>query len=82
MRGNVHTNGIENFWSLFKRTIYGTHHFVMPWQLDRYLDDATFRFNQRNMSDGSRFALACSQTDGRRLTFKELTGKEDNSHGK
>lgn len=73
VRGNVHTNGIENFWSLFKRTIYGTHHFVMPWQLDRYLDDATFRYNNRKMSDGTRFMLACGQTDGRRLTWKELT---------
>jgi transposase-like protein len=78
VRGNVHTNGIENFWSLFKRTIYGTHHFVMPWQLDRYLDDATFRFNNRKIGDGSRFTLACSQTDGRRLTWKKLTGKENN----
>jgi transposase-like protein len=72
VRGNVHTNGIENFWSLFKRTVYGTHHFVMPWQLDRYLDDATFRYNNRKMSDSARFALACSQADGRRLTWKEL----------
>jgi len=76
VRGRVHTNGIENFWSLFKRTVYGTHHFVMPWQLDRYLDDATFRFNNRKLSDGARFALACGQTDGRRLTWKELTARE------
>ncbi|HLW71891.1 MAG TPA: IS1595 family transposase [Candidatus Binataceae bacterium] len=74
VRGRVHTNGIENFWSLFKRTVYGTHHFVMPWQVDRYLDDATFRYNNRKLSDGARFALACAQADGRRLTWKELTG--------
>lgn len=73
VRGNVHTNGIENFWSLFKRRIYGTHHFVMPEHLDRYLDDAAFRYNHRKMGDGERFALACSQTDGRRLTWAELT---------
>ncbi|MFZ0247848.1 IS1595 family transposase [Candidatus Binatus sp.] len=77
VRGNVHTNSIEGFWSQFKRTIYGTHHFVMPWQLDRYLDNATFRFNNRNIPDGERFALACAQTDGKRLTWNQLTGKED-----
>src|SRR5208282_3618982 len=81
VRGRVHTNGIENFWSNFKRRIYGTHHFVMPWQLDRYLDDATFRYNNRKMTDGARFALACRQADGRRLTWKELTGKEEDSYG-
>ncbi len=75
VRGNVHTNSIEGFWSLFKRRIYGTHHFVMPWQLDRYLDDATFRFNTRTLSDGGRFGLALSQTNRRRLTYKELTGQ-------
>ena len=74
-RGRVHTIGIENFWSLFKRTIYGTHHFVIPWQLDRHLDDATFRYNHRTMSDDGCFGLACSQADGRRLTWKELTGR-------
>ena len=73
MHGAVHTNGIESFWANFKRTIYGTHHFVMPWQLDRYLDDATFRFNPRKIGDGKRFALALAQADGRRLTYKELT---------
>jgi transposase-like protein len=76
VRGRVHTNGIENFWSLFKRRIYGTHHFVMPFHLDRYLDDATFRYNNRKISDGARFALACSQSDGRRLTWKELIEKD------
>ncbi len=79
VRGRVHTNGIENFWSNFKRRIYGTHHFVMPWHLDRYLDDATFRFNTRKESDGARFAEACARTDGRRLTWKQLTGKEETS---
>jgi hypothetical protein len=72
VRGRIHTNEIENFWSLFKRRIYGTHHFVMPFHLDRYLDDATSRYNNRKISDGERFALACSQSDGRRLTWKEL----------
>ena len=77
VRGAVHTNGIESFWANFKRTVYGTHHFVMPWQLDRYLDDATFRFNQRKIGDGDRFALALAQSDGRRLTYKELTNGDN-----
>ena len=58
VRGRVHTNGLENFWSLFKRTIYGTHHSVEAFHLDRYLDSATFRFNTRKMKDGERFAMA------------------------
>jgi transposase-like protein len=73
VRGSVHTNSIEGFWSQFKRTVYGTHHFVTPYHLDRYLDNATFRFNNRTISDGARFKLAVSQSDGRRLTWKELT---------
>lgn len=81
VRGRVHTNSIENFWSLFKRTVYGTHHFVMPWQLDRYLDDATFRFNHRKIGDAERFQIALSQTDGRRLTYKELIGIPDRKIG-
>ena len=76
VRGKVHTNSIENFWSLFKRTIYGTHHFVMPDHLDRYLDDATFRFNTRKLSNGERFALTVAGADGGRLTYRELTSKE------
>lgn len=73
-RGRVHTNGLENFWSLFKRGIYGTHHAIEAFHLDSYLDSATFRFNTRKMADGERFALALAQSDGRRLTYKELTG--------
>jgi transposase-like protein len=76
VRGNVHTNGLENFWSLFKRTIYGTHHSVEAFHLDRYLDSATFRFNTRKMKDGERFQTALKRADGRRLTWNELTGKE------
>jgi transposase-like protein len=77
VRGRVHTNGLENFWSLFKRTIYGTHHSVESFHLDRYLDDATFRFNTRKLTDGARFARALAAADGRRLTYKALTGKEE-----
>ncbi len=76
VRGLVHTNGLENFWSLFKRGIYGTHHAVEPFHLDRYLDDATFRFNTRKLTDGARFARAVKDTVGRRLTYATLTGAE------
>jgi transposase-like protein len=76
VRGRVHTNGLENFWSLFKRTIYGTHHSVDAFHLDRYLDSATFRFNTRGMTDGERFQVALKLADGRRLTYRALTGKE------
>jgi transposase-like protein len=72
----VHTNSLENFWSLFKRTIYGTHHSLSPVHLDRYLDDATFRFNTRKMSDGARFTATVAQAEGRRLTYEALTGKQ------
>jgi transposase-like protein len=74
VRGAVHTYGIESFWTNFKRTIYGTHHFVMPWQLDRYLNDTTLRFNQRKIEYRPRVELTLAQTDGRRSTYRELTG--------
>jgi transposase-like protein len=73
VNGRIHTNGLENFWSLFKRTIYGTHHSVEAFHLDRYLDSATYRYNTRKMTDGARFAVALAQADGRRLTYEELT---------
>jgi transposase-like protein len=73
VNGRIHTNGLENFWSLFKRTIYGTHHSVEAFHLDRYLDSATYRYNTRKMTDGARFASALAQADGRRLTYEELT---------
>jgi transposase-like protein len=76
VRGNVHANGLEDFWSLFKRTIYRTHHPVEAFHLDRYLDSATYRFNTRKMTDGERFEPALKRADGRRLTWKEVTGRE------
>jgi hypothetical protein len=79
VRGRVHTNGIENFWSLFKRTIYGTHHLVEPFHLDRYLDEATYRFNTRGMRDTDRFAQTVGRADDKRITYQELTGKTDGS---
>src|SRR5947209_8228400 len=74
--GRVHTNGLENFWSLLKRGISGTYVSVEPFHLFRYLDEQMFRFNNRKeLDDAGRFDLAVSQIIGKRLTFAELTGK-------
>jgi transposase-like protein len=79
-RGNVHTNGLENFWSLLKRGIRGTYVSVEPFHLFRYLDEQAFRFNNRKeMNDSERFSLAVSQIVGRRLTYKQLTGKNEDT---
>jgi transposase-like protein len=75
--GRVHTNGLENFWSLLKRGISGTYVSVEPFHLHRYLDEQTFRFNNRKTNDGQRFALAMSQIGGKRLTYADLTGKNE-----
>jgi len=80
--GQVHTNGIENFWSLFKRTLRGTYVAVEPFHLDRYADEQVFRFNNRAtrdnpLNDSDRFILAMSQVVGKRLTYQELTGKTE-----
>jgi ISXO2-like transposase domain len=75
VRGNVHTNGIENFWSLLKRGLKGTYISVEPFHLFRYLDEQAFRYNERKDNDGGRFMRVMSQVTGRRLTYKNLTGK-------
>jgi len=76
VRGEVHTNSIENFWSLLKRTLTGTYVAVEPFHLDRYVQEQVFRFNNRkNKDDYDRFAPAVSQGNGKRLTLSELTGK-------
>jgi transposase-like protein len=75
VRGNVHTQNIEGFWSVLKRTIGGTYIHVNPRHLDRYLGEQIFRFNERENADGPRFAKASKAADGRRLTWKELTSK-------
>lgn len=76
VRGNVHTNGIENFWSLLKRSIKGTYVSVEPFHLFRYLDEQAFRFNERRGKDADRFAEAVKRAVGRRLTYEELTAKK------
>jgi transposase-like protein len=74
--GRVHTNGLENFWSLLKRGIAGTYVSVEPFHLFRYLDEQMFRFNNRkDLDDAGRFNLVVSQIVGKRLTFAQLTGK-------
>ena len=72
VRGDVHTNGMENFWSLLKRGINGTYISVMPWQLFRYVDEQVFRFNERKKTDGQRFGEVMKRVTGRRLTYAEL----------
>lgn len=75
--GRVHTNGLENFWSLLKRGLSGTYVSVEPFHLFRYLDEQSFRYNNRiEMDDYDRFELALSQITGKRLTYERLTGKD------
>ena len=75
VRGHVHTNGIENFWSLLKRALRGTYVAVEPFHLDSYVDEQVFRFNNRkNMDDKGRFEYAMRNVAGKRLTYNELCG--------
>jgi len=77
VNGQIHTNGLENFWSLLKRGLGGTYVSVEPFHLFRYVDEQAFRYNHRkDANDGERFIAAMKQIVGRRLTYKELTGKE------
>jgi transposase-like protein len=73
--GHVHTNGIENFWSLLERSIHGTYVSVMPFHLFRYLDEQTFRFNSRKGTDAERFVKAAGNFAGRRVTYQQLIGE-------
>jgi len=80
VRGRVHVNGMENFWSLLKRGLNGTYVAVEPFHLERYIDEQIFRYNNRftpdnPLNDSDRFLLALSQVANKRLTYKELTGK-------
>ncbi len=82
VRGQVHTQGIENFWSLLKRGLTGTYIAVEPFHLDRYVGEQVFRYNNRAtkdnpLTDADRFALAVTQIVGKRITYKELTGKDN-----
>jgi hypothetical protein len=76
VRGHVHTNGIENFWSLLKRGLTGTYVSVEPFHLDAYVAEQVFRYNNRkDNNDSTRFAKVLSQVTGKRLTYAEITGK-------
>ena len=77
VNGNVHTNGIENFWSLLKRGLKGTYISVEPFHLFRYLDEQAFRFNERKQNDGGRFISAMQGITGKRVTYEKLTGKTE-----
>jgi transposase-like protein len=76
--GQVHTNGLENFWCLLKRGISGTYVSVEPFHLFRYLDEQAYRYNNRkDMDDFGRFKLAASQIVGNRLTWNQVTGRKE-----
>ncbi len=83
VNGNVHTNGMENFWSLLKRGINGTYVSVEPFHLFRYVDEQAFRFNTRldedgeKISDGERFSMVVTKIVGKRVTYRELIGEEE-----
>jgi len=79
VQGRVHTNGLENFWSLLTRGISGTYASVEPFYLFRYLGEQAYRRNNRQqpMNEFERFKLACSQVGGRRVTWNKPAGKEE-----
>jgi transposase-like protein len=77
--GHVHTNGLENFWSLLKRSLSGTYVSVEPFHLFRYLDEQAYRFNNRKLTPAERFAEAMGNVSGKRLTWNEVTGKQMDS---
>ena len=81
VKGRVHVNGVENFWSLLKRGLRGTYVAVEPFHLERYVDEQVFRYNNRGskdepVNDGERMSRLCAQIIGKRLTYAELTAKE------
>src|SRR2546430_9842843 len=74
-RGHVHTNGLENFWSLFKRALKGTYVNVEPFHLFRYCDEQAFRFNERKDDDGGRFLTAAAGGFWKRNNFAGIDGE-------
>jgi transposase-like protein len=74
VRDKVHTNGLENFWSLLKRGLRGTYVSVAPFHLFRYLDEQSFRYNERKEDDFTRFRSVLTQVVNRRLTYNQLIG--------
>src|SRR5690606_6505361 len=74
VEGAIHTNGIENFWSLLKRTLKGTYVAIDPFHLFRYVDEQAHRFNRRGLNDSGRFVAVLKEVVGKRLTYDDLTG--------
>lgn len=81
VRGEIHTNSMENFWSLLKRSIRGTYVAIAPEHIDRYLDEFCRRFNLRKLTDAERFHRVIRHVVGRRLTYKELIGAQETEAG-
>jgi transposase-like protein len=75
VNAHIHTNGIENFWSLLKRGLTGTYISVEPFHLDAYVAEQVYRYNNRSNNDSGRFAKTMSQIVGKRLTYAEVTGR-------
>jgi transposase-like protein len=77
VKGHVHTNGLENFWSLLKRGLRGTYIAVDAFHLHRYVDEQAFRYNERRDAhgDSGRFVTALRSIVGKRLTYRDLTGE-------
>jgi hypothetical protein len=75
-QGHVHTNGLENFWSLLKRALHGTYVNVEPFHLFRYLDEQAFRFNERKDDDAGRFTKALRGYVGKTLKYAKLIAAE------
>ena len=77
VEGRVHTNGLENFWSLLKRALKGTYVSVEPFHLQAYCDEQAFRYNNRKCKDAERFSKVMKQIVGKRLTYDQLIGKTE-----
>jgi hypothetical protein len=77
VRGNVHTNSLENFWCHLKRSIRGTYVHVNANHLNRYLDEQAYRYNERVGTDADRFVKAVKSVAGKRLTYRQLTDNDD-----
>jgi hypothetical protein len=74
VRGKIHTNGLENFWSLLKRALKGTYVSVEPFHLAAHIDEQVFRYNNRKTNDANRFVDVLVNIVGKRITYKELIG--------
>lgn len=79
--GHVHTNGLENFWSLLKRGLKGTYINVEPFHLFRYLDEQAFRFNERKDNDQGRFLKAVAGYIGKGMKYSKLIGQTEKDGG-